>query len=163
MPRAGGGADRRRHPDRRGRRQALDVVFFSTFEDGAGADKADAGSNALEGARSVSDIGAAFNGDEHERRAAEGDRHVGPKTGCFAHYLPLEADQAAEQSGRPEPNGDTNQVVRVGGAEYLIHKSHPTTQPPRRGGPRVSFRRGPRARARRRRHYRNSVRRPEGG
>src|SRR5688572_33087397 len=87
-------------------------------EDHAAAEKADADGYSLNGADGVSVEGVRLGRDPRDsqlsdggvERGADGDQHVGAKTGCLPRALALPAEHSAER-GR---NEETSQQFELG-------------------------------------------------
>ena len=110
---------------RGGRGEALDVFLLRPLQDGPGADEADAGRDALDGARQVAGVGVALNRDEDERRAAQRHRHVRAQT---RRTLPTHSRSAPisppSTAAAPSRKMTRAKVGRVGQAQQFIHEYH---------------------------------------
>ena len=95
---AGSHADGGGHPHARGGRQAAYTVRVVAFQDGARAQEADTGHQALDHAAEVGVFDACLLRHHHEQRRAHGHQHVRAHARRFACVLALPAKGAAEHT-----------------------------------------------------------------
>jgi hypothetical protein len=100
-------------PDRGGRREALDALLGLSLQDGARADEADAGGDALDHSRHVARPGTYLDRDQHKGRRRQRDRHMRAQAGGFAHPFTLNPNQAAEHGGAAEAPGHPHEVSGI--------------------------------------------------
>jgi hypothetical protein len=109
IARADGDADRRDDPERRSRRQALDVD--AVLDDRAGAEEPDSRDHVCDDTRGVehdADVVPELElrprevPDDDEEGGPEPDEHVGPKASLLVAQLALESDGACEQDDKQQ-------------------------------------------------------------
>jgi hypothetical protein len=112
---AGGHADRRDDPQRRGGRDAANGDALA--DDRARAEEPDARDDLRGDSRRVGllsvrggELRESVGGDEGEQRGAEADERVGAQAGDLVARGPLEADDAAQDHGREQPDDEIGVV-----------------------------------------------------
>ena len=98
--------------------EAVDDVVLAALEDGAAAEEADAGDDALNGA--ADGIGVIVTGgseadhDECDERCAKSDERVCAHPGRLPPHFPIEPDAASDEGGSEQPQCDFHRIGRHG-------------------------------------------------
>lgn len=90
------------------------------LENRAGAEEADTGDDALNGATDGIDVFETRrsdpNGDDHDERGAEGDERVRAHAGRFPAQLAIESDAGSDQRGHEQAERNIDERVHVSDA-----------------------------------------------
>ena len=105
-------------------------VAFLVFEDGAGAEEADAGDDALHDPAHGIGLGAGHLWHQYEQRRAKRHQHVGAHSGRLALALALEAENATQGRGDQQAHGDACQLRGVCDVSEFGLQGHPDFVPP---------------------------------
>jgi len=100
-------ADGCRQPDAGRGRQIVDVLALLAADDHAGAEKADAGHDALDDA---AHIAVAIAGGDDDLRSGEADQRQRPHAGWLAVQVAVEPERCARERGRSQPQDDLGGV-----------------------------------------------------
>ena len=104
---AAGHADACRQPDAGRRRQIVDVLALLAADDDAGAEKADAGDDALHDA---AHIAFAVPDRDDDQRRGETHQRQRPHAGRLAVQIAVEPERCARKRGHSQPYGDLGGV-----------------------------------------------------
>jgi hypothetical protein len=116
---AGGHADGGRHPKARRRGETPHLVFLAALQDGAGAEEADAGHDALHHAAQAVAADAGLQGHQHEHGRADRHKHVRADACVLALIFALVAHEPAQESRQGESQHEPGELLQVGQVREL--------------------------------------------